>query len=91
MQTAILAYPHLADKNLRAWADSWISKAGVNEIEPIVTSDGTRFTVSLRQTVPRHGDPVLHEQAIDVAVYTVGEDGKLKKKQVIEDVRISDR
>jgi hypothetical protein len=71
LQTAIQKYPHLADKNLREWATSWITKTGVNEVEPIVAInlEQTRFSVSLKQSVPRHGDPVLHEQTIDVGVY----------------------
>jgi hypothetical protein len=50
-----------AEKNLKAWTQSWIEKAGANEIEPIIESEGSKFTVYMQQSVPKHGDPVLRD------------------------------
>ena len=62
------------DVDLQAWVDSWLTKAGANEITPkveeAVMADGTRtFSVHLLQSYPRNGDKVYHEQIIDVTTY----------------------
>ncbi len=67
------------DVDLQAWVDSWLTKAGANEIthkvEEAVMADRTRtFSVHLHQSYPRNGDKVYHEQIIDVTTYD--EEGK---------------
>jgi hypothetical protein len=48
---------------LKNWASSWITKAGVNDIEPVVVTDddAKTFKMSLKQSFPTHGDQVLRE------------------------------
>jgi hypothetical protein len=68
------------------WTSSWILKAGANPLVTVEThnDDGT-FTYHLEQNFPQHGDRVLHEQTIDVGIYSM--EGELIK--VVEDVQIT--
>jgi aminopeptidase N len=71
--------------DLRLWALSWLTKAGVNEIHPVIQKDMDQhtFTLSLRQLTSKNGDPILHEQKLDVCLF----DSQMKE-HLIDNVRV---
>lgn len=57
-------------KNFRNWVDSWLLKAGANNLTSHwQQNEDQSWTLSVKQGYPRFGDQVLHEQVIDVAFY----------------------
>ena len=68
LQTAVNTYSLEID--LQSWVDSWLNKAGVNELESetVRNEDGT-YSVAVLQRYPVFGDPQLHEQIVDIALY----------------------
>ena len=57
--------------DFKAWATNWLTKAGVNEILAVVEKDlpNNKYRISLRQWKAKHGDPIFHEQVLDLALY----------------------
>jgi aminopeptidase N len=48
-------------RDLKAWTDSWINKAGANPIMPVVEKDYETLSVKLVQSLPNFGDKVFRE------------------------------
>lgn len=60
------------DTDVIAWADSWIKTSGFNIINPILelSEDGnTVKSLKLIQTLAEHGENVLREQKIKIALF----------------------
>ena len=57
--------------DFRSWADSWITKAGANTLEPIIIKDeeNDKFILNIRQHVPKHGDQIFRSQILDIGLY----------------------
>ena len=57
--------------DIEAWADTWISTAGLNtlELHRLVHDDGTLDTVAITQTAPAKF-PTLRQHALSVAIVT---------------------
>jgi len=69
--------------DLKQWATSWLTKAGVNALEAEIQKRDDTFVININQSMPVHGDPVYHEQVIDVALYD-----KDCNPRVVADVRV---
>lgn len=73
------------DFDLKQWATSWLTKAGVNALEAVIEKreDNDTFAIHISQSLPTHGDQVYHEQLIDLALYD-----KDCNQRIISDIRI---
>ena len=56
---------------LSEWVDSWLTKAGVNELTAVIEhkSYNDTYSVHVQQKYPTSGDRIYHSQVLDIAFY----------------------
>ena len=62
--------------NIQRWTDSWLTKAGVNEVSVDTSKEGE---IVVKQAEPRVGDKQLHEQVIQVKLFGEVSDCKIEQ------------
>jgi len=60
-----------SDADIQGWTDSWLTKAGVNEITADLQGidENGNGSIIVSQSLPVHGDQVYHEQKMQMKLF----------------------